>query len=586
MKIVRFENLNLGIIKKTDHVMSPQQDFLPYEGRPHTRYLLCSTARSGSTLVSDLLAGTGLAGDPQEYLNRRIMAAWMRRQGIQDGLMNLDDYLAFLDAHRTTPNGIFGIKVHFEHLQDIWGKDVRAMIEFIKGFDRVVLLSRQDKLAQAVSLHKARVTQIWTSEDVRFLDEEDPRLKIKPGYNPASIAKALAQTIEHESYWRALLKKAGMQYTEIVYETFVKDRTRQARDLFNLLGLDKETPIKAPGIQRQGSQDDPLLSAFRKEIGVTVETGQPAPGPRQGAHPVPAATPAGKPQRKPHAYAYKVAACTIFRDEAKFLNEWLTFHQGVGIQHFYLYNNKSEDHYQEVLAPWIEQGVVTLTDWPEKSQVEAFNHCLGAHRSKAEWIAFIDMDEFVFSPADKNLYDVLQDYDEAAAVFIYWALYGSSGHKTAPKASVLESYTKRQALQSAIHDAFDHGTPGTPGHVTGWSRDGKSIVRTSAVEVMNNHMPSRVRWGLTVDENHTPMPASPHVRRKSKEPFSHSILRINHYWSKCIDDLTRRSRRGSAYDPTRPHKDLSRVLAREQGLNEIEDQTILPIWERIKGSKP
>ena len=45
-------------------------------------------------------------------------------------------------------------------------------------------------------------------------------------------------------------------------------------------------------------------------------------------------------------------------------------------------------------------GVVTLTDWPEfPAQLPAYDHCLEANRHDSRWIAFIDLDEFLFSPA-------------------------------------------------------------------------------------------------------------------------------------------------------------------------------------------
>ena len=37
------------------------------EGWPAHSYLVCATERSGSTLLCELLAGTGVAGRPEEY---------------------------------------------------------------------------------------------------------------------------------------------------------------------------------------------------------------------------------------------------------------------------------------------------------------------------------------------------------------------------------------------------------------------------------------------------------------------------------------------------------------------------------------
>ena len=71
------------------------------------------------------------------------------------------------------------------------------------------------------------------------------------------------------------------------------------------------------------------------------------------------------------------AICAIFREEAPFLDEWISFHIGVGASHFYLYNNFSTDNFRQVLEPWIAHGTVTLIDWPRPvGQLSAYRDCV------------------------------------------------------------------------------------------------------------------------------------------------------------------------------------------------------------------
>ena len=67
-------------------------------------------------------------------------------------------------------------------------------------------------------------------------------------------------------------------------------------------------------------------------------------------------------------YLQELALCAIFRDEARFLKEWIEFHKLVGVTTFYLYNNLSEDDYNAVLEPYIASGEVKLEQWPFSSQ--------------------------------------------------------------------------------------------------------------------------------------------------------------------------------------------------------------------------
>lgn len=88
---------------------------------------------------------------------------------------------------------------------------------------------------------------------------------------------------------------------------------------------------------------------------------------------------------------YELTACLKFKDAAGFLPEWIEFHQMVGFEHFYLYNNNSTDDYRRALAPYCEEGSVTLYEWPH---VPAFpksdEHCVAHHRHEARWIAFLN----------------------------------------------------------------------------------------------------------------------------------------------------------------------------------------------------
>jgi len=56
----------------------------------------------------------------------------------------------------------------------------------------------------------------------------------------------------------------------------------------------------------------------------------------------------------------KVSIVSIFRDESKYLKEWIEFHLLVGVDKFYLVNNNSIDNFNEVLSPYILSGVVEL----------------------------------------------------------------------------------------------------------------------------------------------------------------------------------------------------------------------------------
>lgn len=125
---------------------------------------------------------------------------------------------------------------------------------------------------------------------------------------------------------------------------------------------------------------------------------------------------------------YKLSVCSIFKNESESLMEWIEYHMVAGVEHFYLYNNNSEDDYKTILRPYIEEGIVTLYDWPEyPGQASAYNHCWDNFRSDSQWIAFIDLDEYICPKYDENIPLLLDRYSKYPILVIYWLFFGTSG---------------------------------------------------------------------------------------------------------------------------------------------------------------
>jgi hypothetical protein len=278
-------------------------------------------------------------------------------------------------------------------------------------------------------------------------------------------------------------------------------------------------------------------------------------------------------RNRKESFTHYLAICAIFRDEGIYLEEWLNFHYQLGVSHFYLYNDRSEDDYLNVLKPWIAKGLVTLKDWHQLGQSSAYNDCIKNHRMEARWIAIIDLDEFLFSPIKKNLPTVLKDYEDCAAIFVYWILFGSSGHIKRPNKGVLESYTQCMDYQTALKDNFNPETKRAE-YVSGRAIEGKSIVNPRLVREYSSHSPVKFWNGCLVNENKTPF--SKRIKLDRTANYSCRTLRINHYWSKSIEDLVTKVERGSV-KIGKPKRNVNFWLERERMLNVVEDKAVFHI---------
>jgi hypothetical protein len=232
-------------------------------------------------------------------------------------------------------------------------------------------------------------------------------------------------------------------------------------------------------------------------------------------------------QEPPHDWAAKstravapgaayLAASTLYLNDAPYLREWIEFHRLVGVERFFLYDNGSTDNHLDVLGPYIEDGIVTLREWRPSppDHREVFDDCLRRHREDARWIAFFDVDEFLFSPTGKPVAELLREYERWPGVGVNWAMFSHSGHRTRPDGLVIESYPLRDRTG------------------TGWTKCIVDPVRTTRCASAHTFT---YDYGLAVDENGWPI-AEPQTKSTSFER-----LRINHYASRSEEEARAKS---------------------------------------------
>lgn len=234
-----------------------------------------------------------------------------------------------------------------------------------------------------------------------------------------------------------------------------------------------------------------------------------------------------------------LAMWTLFRNEADYLAEWIEFHMLVGVERFFLYDNESTDQSRDVLTPYIEEGVVVRHEWAGSGTESRFalhslqrsssEHCLSAHGAEARWIAFIDLDEFLFSPTGRSLPELLAEYERWPAVAVNSAVFGTSGHVARPTGLVLENYMKRLDTDAAWRAG----------------RRVKNVVDPAAVKRCDSVHRFEYTRGTAVDENGYPVPSG------NTKSLSLEKLRINHYFARSAEDLrVKHERRSRPFVPS------------------------------------
>lgn len=232
----------------------------------------------------------------------------------------------------------------------------------------------------------------------------------------------------------------------------------------------------------------------------------------------------------------KLTICAIFKNEAPWLKEWIDYHHDVlGVRRFYLYNNDSTDHYEEVLKPYINQGLLELIEWSSMDsqhatsgpfmdapwspfQLGAYNDCLKNRAlGHADWVAMIDIDEFIVpSKGVKAFYQLLRTAKKSkkGTVRLFWRVFGTSNISyLQPGDRLLEKLTWRSK--------DDHP----------WNQNFKSI-----------HQPKPVGFCLVHEAQNLKAP----YRKKT---VAREEATVHHYWTRTEQFCLQKRGISSATDP-------------------------------------
>lgn len=153
---------------------------------------------------------------------------------------------------------------------------------------------------------------------------------------------------------------------------------------------------------------------------------------------------------------YRLSACALFKNEARYIKEWIEFHRLIGVEHFYLYDNGSSDEPNQILNTYVKEGIVTLIDWPTRvdpekeewalaTQIPAYESAIKLYAEKeSEWLTFLDTEEFLVPPEGNSLLPILERYVDYAAIFFDSDFFDAYDFGLPLRSLVIESLTLTQ----------------------------------------------------------------------------------------------------------------------------------------------
>jgi glycosyltransferase involved in cell wall biosynthesis len=142
---------------------------------------------------------------------------------------------------------------------------------------------------------------------------------------------------------------------------------------------------------------------------------------------------------------YNFIVCGIFKNESHILLEWIEHYLSRGVDHIYLVNDNSTDTFIPIIEKYGDKITLFHNDIVSHDvgrQVLIYDKYFRPVLTTSKWAAIIDLDEFMYSPANKSFAELLEKYNTVAQLKVDWLHFGSSGHIYQPS-SVVSGFTKR-----------------------------------------------------------------------------------------------------------------------------------------------
>ncbi|MBR1730669.1 MAG: glycosyltransferase family 92 protein [Selenomonadaceae bacterium] len=271
-------------------------------------------------------------------------------------------------------------------------------------------------------------------------------------------------------------------------------------------------------------------------------------------------------------FKYELAIVAIFKNEAPYLKEWIDYHLLAGVDHFYLYDNESDDNFKEVLSPYIEKNLVDYNFYPGKcAQMATYNEAVKNYKFNCQYMAFIDLDEFILPKNNKSIKEVIKeilfDKDRAGGLAINWHLFGSSGHEKADfHKSVLERFIYRTP------DNFDVDKNLGNAHI-------KTIANPRLIKfVRNPHFINYFESHFTINE------IDEIVQLHFTNSHNSNKIVINHYHNKSKEEYEKKIKRGNADLPNNNYK--MDTFYNIENSSTVYDDEIIKYVMTIKNDNP
>lgn len=195
-----------------------------------------------------------------------------------------------------------------------------------------------------------------------------------------------------------------------------------------------------------------------------------------------------------------VSIATLARYDWPWIGEWIEHHRGLGVEHFYIYNN-GENRLSEAIR--LYGSVVTEIAWPGPYVLYDWSwdpfwptdchwnlqpaqqvHAALKYGDQWTWMGFFDADEFLVIPRGRNLQEILEPAQwkgdrplaRVGALRVQGRWFGNSGHHERPEGMIRTNYLHCEKGMTSPTKEFIRPRAARSSRIHWWTVDGETVL--------------------------------------------------------------------------------------------------------------
>lgn len=258
-------------------------------------------------------------------------------------------------------------------------------------------------------------------------------------------------------------------------------------------------------------------------------------------------------------FKYNISVTCVLRDEALYIREWIDYYKLLGVDHFYVYDNKSKDNIKEILRKDIDEQIVTYryVNAENHPQGQCYTDAIFKYRNQTKYMMFVDIDEFLQIRKKgcqfQNIVDELFEKDKKiSGIGFNWLCFGSSGLVHRPKGKVVLSYLNRSDF---LYEPNKHI---------------KTLCNPRRVFRGSPHTPYYYKNYYSINEEGTK------IYGPFNEHCEYNLFSLNHYAAKSMEEQEMKRKKGFG------NTNLVHV---NHDINDIYDPSMLDFYEYLQKNK-